>query len=161
MHYLIGLTIPVMLFLIGAYVVIMGNAKGYVLMVFAAAVGLGGWWSVKTNYDYEAALAALRATGFQVDEQLQSRPRVVLDHGKRQVALVQPGTTLRYSYDDIRQVDWMATKARGWTNKSASEQSYTLTFHLRDGAKTSVRVNAMSETQARAWQKKLAALFAS
>lgn len=161
MHYGIGLIIPLVLFSIGAYGVIMGNSKGYILMVFAAAVGFGGWWSVKTNYDYEAALAALRATGFQVDEQLQSRPRVVLDHDKRQVAMVQPGTTMRYAYDDIQRVEWVTVKARGWTNKSSPDQSYTVTFHLRDGSETAVRVNAMSETTAKAWQKKFAALFAS
>lgn len=154
MH-LIGLAAPLIIFAIGMRIVMLGNNRGYVLIIFAIVAGVAIVWNSKAQKDYRAAIEVLEKTGFTVDEQLPSQPPVVFDHRQRQMAFIQSEKPITYAYNEVQKVQWLTTKNKGWANKSSSEKSYSVIFHLQDGAQFSVRITKAGETLIKAWQQKL------
>jgi hypothetical protein len=154
MH-VIGLAVPLIIFAIGMRLVMVGNKRGYVLIIFAVVAGVAIAWNSKAQQDYRVAIAVLKQSGFTIDEQLPSTPPVVFDHTQRQIAFIKSEKPFTYSYNAVQHVEWLTTKNKGWTNKSSSEKSYSVIFHLQDGAKFSVTMTKAGETLIKAWQQRL------
>lgn len=151
----IGWVVPLAIFLIGARIVVAGNNRGYVLILFAIVAGVAIGWNNQTNQDYKTVINALSQTGFSVDEQLPSHPPVVFDHGQQQIAFIKSDEPLIYSYKDVQKIEWQTTKNTAWANKSSPEKSYSVVFYLQDGAQFSVTIKNAAETLIQAWRNKL------
>jgi hypothetical protein len=147
--------VPLVIFLIGVRLIVAGNQRGYLLIIFAIGVAVAIEWNSKAQQNYQAAINTLQSAGFTVDEQLPSQPPVVFDHSQQQMAFIKLDEAKVYHYNDVQKVAWLTTKNTGWTNKSAPEKSYSVIFYLQDGAQFSVRMAKAGETFIKAWQGKL------
>lgn len=151
----IGWSVPLVFFLIGVRILVSGNKRGYFFIAFAIGVGIAIQWNNKVQQNTEVAINALKSTGFTVDAQLPSQPPVVFDHEQQKIAFVKVNESKTYSYNQVRTIEWSSTNNTGWNNKSAPEKSYSVTFHLQDGAQFSVRMTNVDDTMMKTWREKL------
>lgn len=121
------------------------------LLIVIIAIVL--WWGLGEHN--AASLDRLKETGFTVDYTLQSTPQVVFDEDRKQLAFITLDKVLVYDYDQVLGWEWKTAEHPGWTEKGNAPEGHYLIFYLQDENQPTLRVGALSESNARQWRDRL------